>query len=188
METDAQYMIAQHIPGIESQWEKYGPLFRKEELPAKRILLKRGDIAGRMYFIYQGCIRLYYIDEDKDATLQFFFDRSCICSMESFLERKASEFSLETLEKGIYYSISRDNYLRLLAELPEFKIYFGRFIQTRMFHYMLALLDHIRYSPEKRYKALIKQYPYILSRVHHYYIASYLGITPVSFSRIKNRK
>ena len=61
-------MIAQHIPGIENQWEKYGSLFRKEELPATWILLKRRDFAQKMYFICQGGSKLGRLDFNTDGT------------------------------------------------------------------------------------------------------------------------
>jgi CRP-like cAMP-binding protein len=188
MEKDIKDIIGLHIPDITQHWESYKGLFKKEKLPAKTILLADGELAKKMFFIADGGIRLYFNDLDKDVTIQFFFEGTFVCSMESFLEEKPSRFNLETLEKGIYYSLHRDDYCKLMETLPAFKAHFELFIRGRMFHYMNLLLDHVRYSPEQRYRALVSEHPEILQRVPHYYIASYLGITPVSFSRIRGRK
>jgi CRP-like cAMP-binding protein len=188
MKKDIKDIIDLHIPNITQHWDSYKGLFKKEILPAKTILLAEGELAKKMFFIVDGAMRLYFHDQDKDVTIQFFFEGTFVSSMESFLEEKPSRFNLETLEKGTYYSLRRADYRKLIETLPAFKAQFELFIRRRMFHYMNMLLDHIRYSPEQRYRALVKEHPEILQRVPHYYIASYLGITPVSFSRIRGRK
>jgi CRP-like cAMP-binding protein len=181
-------VILQHIPGIESCWERYEHLFKRQEYSSKTILLREEDTARKMYFIEKGCIRLYFSDVDKDVTVQFFFEGKQVSSMESFQEDRPSKFSLETLEDTTCYVLSKDGYHQLITELPSFKIHFEEFFKQRMFHYLNLLLDHIRYSPEQRYRALLETNPEIIERIPQYYIASYLGITPVSYSRIRHRK
>jgi len=166
----------------------YHSLFKEEKFPAKRILLNEGDVSKRLYFIESGCIRMFFTDTDKDITLQFFFEKSYVASMESFLQNVPSKFGLECLEDVSCYTLSKENYLRLRESSPAFAACFEDFIRRRMFHYMNMLLDYIRLSPERRYQALLKQYPQILQRIAQYHIASYLGITAVSYSRIRNRR
>src|ERR1700712_1773648 len=113
MEKDIKDIIDLHIPDITRHWEIYKGLFKKERLAAKTILLAEGDIAKKMFFIADGGIRLYFNDRDKDVTMQFFFEGTFVCSMESFLEDKPSRYNLETLEKGIYYSLNKEDYHRL---------------------------------------------------------------------------
>jgi CRP-like cAMP-binding protein len=188
MDGDILTIIANHIPGIREKWEEYSALFKKEAIPAKSILLREDEVAHRMYFIEKGCIRLFFNDYKKDVTVQFFFENSFVCSMESFLEQKRSKFGLETLEAGIYYSLSKEAHARLMRDFPTYEYQFNHFLQHRMFHYLNLLLDYIRFSPEERYHALLNNHPEILQRIPQYYIASYLGITPVSYSRIRNRR
>lgn len=188
MNDEIPAMLVKTIPGITNNWEKYGSYFKKEEIRAKKIILNEGEIAKRIYFIESGCIRMFFTDANKDVSVQFFFEDTLICSMESFLKHLPSKFSLETLETGTYYTLSKDNYLKLIVELPEFNSYFQDLIQSRMFYYINLLLDYIRLSPQQRYIALLNKHPEILQRVPQYHIASYLGITAVSYSRIRNRK
>ncbi|WP_158800457.1 Crp/Fnr family transcriptional regulator [Pedobacter sp. L105] len=188
METDLKDILNAHFPGVIDHWEAYQGFFKKEKLAAKTLLLAEGDVAKRMYFVASGALRLFFNDLEKDVTVQFFFENTFVCSMESFLENKPSRLNVETLEKGVYYSVSKEHYLILKETVPAFKTHFELFIQGRMFHYLNLLLDYIRQSPEQRYRMLVQEHPEILQRVPHYYIASYLGITPVSFSRIRARK
>lgn len=188
MDGEIVHIIAKHIPGIEEKWEEYSPLFKREAIPAKTILLREGEVARRMYFIEKGSIRLFFNDFKKDVTAQFFFEDSFVCSMESFLEHKPSRFSLETLENGVYFSLDRESHIRLMHDIPNYQEHFQHFLGQRMFHYLNTLLDYIRFSPEERYHSLLINHPEILQRVPQYYIASYLGITPVSYSRIRNRR
>jgi len=84
MDGDINEIINRHIPGIGEKWEEYGALFKKEVIPAKSILLREGEFSHRMYFIEKGCIRLFFNDDKKDVTVQFFFEDAFVCSMESF--------------------------------------------------------------------------------------------------------
>ncbi len=188
MDDALQRIAAKHIPGIAEKWMEYGPLFKKEALPPKSILLREGEFARKMYFIEKGCIRLFFRDVKKDVTVQFFLEGSFVCSMESFLEHKPSKFGLETLEGGIYHSLSKESHALFMREIPGYDYHFHHFLGHRMFHYLNLLLDYIRFSPEERYRALLLGHPEILQRIPQYYIASYLGITPVSYSRIRTRK
>ncbi len=176
------------IPGLSGNWGKYCSWFKKEEVPPKRILLREGETAKRIYFVDSGAIRMYFTDENKDVTLQFFFSGSHVCSMESFLNNVPGRFNLETLEESVLYTLSKERYDNLIVELPAFNRYFQDYINNRMFYYVNLLLDHIRLSPRQRYDALLEKHPEILQRVAQYHIASYLGITSVSYSRIRNRR
>ena len=188
MKEEIPPVLAKTIPGLAGNWEKFSEYFKQEKIPAKRSILCEGNIAKRIYFIESGCLRMFFTEENKDVTVQFFLEGSHVCSMESFLKHIPSRFNLETLEAGTFYTLSKENYLRLIAELPAFNEYFQNYINTRMFYYVNLLLDYIRLSPEQRYHDLLEKHPEILQRVPQYHIASYLGITPVSYSRIRNRR
>jgi CRP-like cAMP-binding protein len=185
---DIKEIINAHIPGIIDHWDLYETFFKEERLPAKTRLLAEGDLAKKMIFITEGCLRLHYTDLNKDVTTQFFFENSFVCSLESFLDNQPSRYNIETLEKGCYYLLGKEHFQILLDTLPGYREHFNLFVQKRMFHYLNSLLDYIRYSPEQRYHALVRDHPEILQRIPHYYIASYLGITPISFSRIRGRR
>ena len=131
---------------------------------------------------------MYYIDnEGKDISFQFFFENQMVSSFESFYLKKESKFFVETLENTEVISIDRTTFDKILNKFPELYRFVTEFVCNRFFNYTNMFLSQIRTSPEERYIELLKDNPEILERVPQHYIASYLGITPVSLSRIRSR-
>lgn len=142
----------------------------------------------KSYRIVSGALRMYYIDnEGKDISFQFFFENQLVLSFESFYLARESKFYIESLEETELMSISKSDFEKLLNEFPEINRYVTEFVCNRFFNYTNVFLSQIKNSPEERYLELIKDNPKILERVPQHYIASYLGITPVSLSRIRSR-
>ena len=168
-------------------WEKYGHLFRTLQVPAKTTLLQEGQIARQAYFIQKGCIRLWFNNNGKDISFQFFFENEAVSSVESFRSGEPSLFGMETLEPCELLVISKENFDRLMEEMPGSKDMLLEVLHQRVAHYFKLFLSRIKDSPEKRYADLLQQSPRLLQRIPQHYIASYLGITPVSLSRIRNR-
>src|SRR5687768_143373 len=92
---------------IQLEWQKFTHLFKREELAAKTILLKEGEIAKQIYFIEKGCFRLSFNHDGKDITFQFFFEGEGISSAESFRYNQPSLYSIESLEPSIVHSLSK---------------------------------------------------------------------------------
>ncbi len=173
------------IPGF---WEKYQHLFKEIKVSANTILLHEGEISGNLYIIQNGCLRMWFNKDGKDITFQFFFEKQGVSSIESFLNKEPSSFTLETIEPSVLLVLSKTNFDILIKEIPRFKDGFFNFVTQRLGHYRKLFLSRIKDSPQERYLDLVKNNPHIFERVPQHYIASYLGITSVSLSRIKNKK
>jgi CRP-like cAMP-binding protein len=163
-------------------------LFTEQEIASKTILLKEGEISQYAYFIKKGCLRQWFNKEGKDITFQFFFENQPVASIDSFINNQPSLFSIESIEPTTILSISKDSFEKLYQIIPELKYAFQDFIFQRLRNYMKLFLSRIKDTPKERYEELIKENPEIIKRVPQHYIASYLGITPVSLSRIRKRK
>ena len=169
-------------------WIKFQNSFVEREIASKTILLNEGEIASHLYFIKKGCLRLWFNKDGKDITFQFFFEGQAVASIDSFISNQPSLYTLESIEPSIILSISKDNFKQLGQVYPEFKDRFQDIIFQRFRNYAQLFLSRIKDTPRERYEDLIKNHPEIIKRVPQHYIASYLGITPISLSRIKNRK
>lgn len=180
-------ILLNKIPALKSNWENYSKLFREKKVEAKTILLNAGEISRSMFFVRKGCLRIWLNDDGKDVTIQFFFENEVVSSIESFINGKPSLFTIESIEPSVVDIISRENMKKLLNEVEGLNDYMQDFLQKRMMHYSQLFLRGIKDSPEKRYKELLDNNPLILQRIPLHYIASYLGITPVSLSRIRKR-
>jgi CRP-like cAMP-binding protein len=169
--------------------ESIDTVFTNEiQVDAKSLLIERGVISNKMFLIKKGCVRIWYKDNGKEITTQLFMEGHIVASIESFLYNEPSVFNAETLETCQLAYITKnelDNYLSNNVILKES---FYPILLHRVLNHSRKLLFLIRNKPEERYRALIEEYPDIINRIPHHYIASYLGMTTVSLSRIRGRK
>ncbi|KGO92364.1 hypothetical protein Q766_12940 [Flavobacterium subsaxonicum WB 4.1-42 = DSM 21790] len=160
----------------------------KIEVAARTILLNEGQKADRIYFIEKGCLRMWFNNIGTDITTQFFFEGNVIASIESLLTNNPSDFTLETLEPCTLYVMPKEQFFELINSDVNFKSWYDKLILNRFFYYSKHILSYLKNKPQERYNELLASHPQIFLRVPQHYIASYLGITPVSLSRIRNRK
>lgn len=159
----------------------------KIEVFPRTILLEEGHVADRLYFIERGCLRLFFYQDGKDVTFQFFFEDECVASFDSLYFRRPSLFSLQSIEKSVIRAISRDEFFRLIYADDRVRRFYEDKLVERFGAYQQLFLSRIKDTPRQRYEELIRVKPEIIRRVPLHYVATYLGITPVSLSRIRGR-
>ncbi len=158
------------------------------KVTAKTVLLNEGEQSQNLYFIKSGCLRMWTNHNGVEITTQFFFEGKTVASMESLLTGDSSDFTLETLEPSSLLVMDKKQFIELQENDTEFSEWLNKLILNRFFYYSKHLLTYLKNSPQERYNNLLKKHPKIFQRVPQHYIASYIGITPVSLSRIRNRK
>jgi CRP-like cAMP-binding protein len=141
-----------------------------------------------MYFISKGCVRVSVNTDGKDLTTQFFFEGDAVTILESFLYNILSDFSIETIEDCEMNFVTKKDFEYFLENDQEFKDWFYQTAVKELITLTQRLLSFIVNKPQERYAQLLKEQPEIIKRVPQHFIASYLGITSVSLSRIRNRK
>ncbi|MVM35987.1 cyclic nucleotide-binding domain-containing protein [Spirosoma sp. HMF4905] len=173
---------AQFIDRIKDSWTR-------EEFPAKSLLVKEGAFAKKLFFVETGCCRCWFnTDDGKEVTMNFGFEGSFVSSMETIISDEPSWYSVETLESTVAYSMPINEFKQQRVSHPEVKAIYYDHVEKRLLHYQKLFVSRIKDSPEKRYRELLTQHPEIIRRIPQHYIASFLGITSVSLSRIRNRK
>jgi CRP-like cAMP-binding protein len=172
----------------EKKRAKFERFFVEKEIGARHILLHEGEIASTIFFVKKGCLRMWFNKDGKDITMQFFFENQCVASIESFVSQQPSLFSIESIEPTTFISISKQDFEILVDTYPELRYKFQEKTFQRFRNYATLFLSRIKDTPQERYNDLLKSHPEIIQRVPQHYIASYLGITPISLSRIRNRK
>jgi CRP-like cAMP-binding protein len=180
--------LINHIKADKENWKKFQKSFVEKEIPSKTVLLQEGEISNNIFMIKKGCLREWFNKDGKDITFQFFFEGQPVASIDSLMNQKPSLFTIESIEPTTFFSIGKADFDKLLKAYPEFKKGFQDFIFQRFRIYGQLFLSRIKDTPQERYEDLIKNNPEIIKRVPQYYIASFLGITPISLSRIRNRK
>ena len=157
-------------------------------IPPKTILLEEGKVADKLYLIRKGCLRLFFYNDGKDITFQFFFEGDFVASFDSLYKRTPSLFYLESIEPAEVAAIKRNDFYAIIKDDPRWRQAYEEKLIDRFHSYQQLFLSRIKNTPQQRYEELLKEYPNIIQRVPQHYIASYLGITPVSLSRIRNRR
>ncbi len=159
-----------------------------KEVPARTILLSEGDVATKLFLVMKGCLRAYFIKESGiEVTSQFFIEGQVVASFESAMTGSPSRLYIDTIEDSTLGIIQIKILKKTISESSNARDFFNKFLVSRLISYMNLHASFILDNPEKRYKKLIQDNPELVSRLPQQYIASYLGITPVSLSRIRSR-
>ena len=179
-----------NFPQLKHKWDEYVRYYHRIEVPAKTVLLKEGEVSQKAFIIEKGCLRAWFNNNGKDVTFQFAFENEILSGAESFRKHIPSFFTIETIEPSVLHWIHKRDLDIILADInqiPEMRDNMLNIAFDRQYHYMKHFLSFIKDTPEQRYLNLLKEKPHIVKRVPQQYIATYLGITPVSLSRIRNR-
>ncbi|SFP58616.1 Crp/Fnr family transcriptional regulator [Parafilimonas terrae] len=159
-------------------------------MPSRTILLREGEISRQFFFVEEGCLRAWINNNGKDLTFQFFFEGQGVSSAESFRKKIPSIFTIETIEPSVIQIMHKKDYDHIMQELNNdttFLKEMTEIIFERQLYYVREFLSFIRDTPQQRYLNLLQQKPQVVQRVPQHYIASYLGITSVHLSRIRNK-
>lgn len=159
-----------------------------KEIPSGTTLLSEGDSATKLFLVINGCLRAYFIKESGiEITSQFFIEGQMVASLESAMTGAPSRQYIDAIEDSIIGFIQMKNLEKIFRESNPGMNHFNKYLISRLIYYMNQNASFILDNPEKRYKKLLQDNPELVSRLPQQYIASYLGITPVSLSRIRTR-
>ena len=156
-------------------------------LAKKTSLLEQGDVSHHVYYIESGCFRLWHNDDNQDISVKFFLPGELCASLDSFYNEQPSIYGIESIVPSVVRIFTRQDIRNLMEQSQSLREYSNAVMIHCMKDYQDLFLERISKSPEERYRALIAQAPETLDIVPLHYIASYLGITPVSLSRIRRK-
>src|ERR1700709_2629359 len=100
----------------EALWDTYTSCFKQITVPAKTVLLKEGGISKKLFLIEKGCIRVWFNNNGKDVTFQFFFENNTVASVESFRKECPSLVIVETIEPSVLWWVHKKDVDRIIAE------------------------------------------------------------------------
>ncbi|MCY1719004.1 Crp/Fnr family transcriptional regulator [Prolixibacteraceae bacterium Z1-6] len=163
--------------------------FETTSIKRKKDLLVTGDVCQYLYFITSGCLRSYYVDEKGvEHIYQIRMDNNWISDLESFFSQRPSKYYIEALEDSQLLRISTERLEQLYTQVPKLERYFRILFQKAYINALERLNATMWESAVDRYNNMLKEHPDMFQRVPLVYIASYLGITPESLSRIRKKK
>tara|TARA_R110002049_G_scaffold299197_1_gene489331 strand:+ start:613 stop:1194 length:582 start_codon:yes stop_codon:yes gene_type:complete len=150
------------------------------------LILKAGDVVDSQYYILNGCLRSYHIDaHGKEHTIQFGINNWWISDYTAFFSTSKAVMTIEAIKNATLYKISRENLEDLYGQFPTIESYYRKKLENSFTVYQKRILAELSQSAKERYVDFITTYPEIEKSVKNYHIASYLGITTESLSRIR---
>lgn len=150
------------------------------------ILLKEGQRSNEGYFVLQGCIRTYYIINGEEKTTAFYTEMEGI-TPNCVLSKEPSEYFISCVEDAIITVSDPDMEAAIFEKFPRFET-LCRVLSEQLLAKKQSSFDEFKTSsPEQRYLNLLQYRPDLLQRVPQHQLASYLGITPQSLSRLRTR-
>jgi len=151
------------------------------------ILIEQGDVPKQCFFVLEGCARKFSVDiEGKEVTSDFFTENQSITIFTDG-DVQASPYSVVCLEDSIMIAGELDEQDSELEKYPEFESIVLKMMQSGMGELQDTFASFIRMTPEERVKHMMDKRPELFTRVPQHQLASYLGLTPESLSRIKGR-
>ncbi|PCH76149.1 MAG: hypothetical protein COB98_07025 [Flavobacteriaceae bacterium] len=149
-------------------------------------LLEAGETVVHQYYVQKGCLRTYYVDiSGKEHTLQFAIKDWWISDYTAFFSGDKAILNIESIQDTTLYKISKKNMDDLFFEIPKLETFFRKKMERSFASFQKRILSNLAESAKERYVSFVRTYPNIEQRVKNYHIASYLGITTESLSRIR---
>jgi len=180
--------IRQKIEISEREEEVCRSLFIPKKFRKRQYLLQQGDVSKYTAFVEKGLLRSYIIDDKgTEVIMQFAPEGWWVGDIYSSLTGEASEYNIDAIEETETLLLTNQAYEQLLQKAPVFERYFRLLIQNSFIAIQRRLKANIVLSAGEKYKNFINLYPNIAQRVPQHSIASFLGITPESLSRIRRQ-
>lgn len=162
--------------------------FKREKVEKNTVLLRENAFCRRIYFLEEGTVRTYYHHDQKEISSWFYQEGMFFSSWYSFYQQQPSYEYIETLEDCVIHSIDYLNFQKLLNESHDFER-FGRILAEEQTAFVdLYSKGYMFYSAKERYQLLLDYFPNVELKVKLGHIASFLGISQETLSRIRAGK
>lgn len=180
-------VVSNYIEINNEEWTFYSSQFNIQQFKKRDLLLSQGSICRDIFFVVKGLLRVFFVDnEGEEKTFHFSFENSFSADYESFLKKIPANYSIQALEDTTVVLMSFDM-LHAGYEILENGEKLGRLLAEEYFFIFNDKIQAIyTQSPIERYNNLTRKFPDILQRIPQHYIASYLNISSVHLSRLKN--
>jgi CRP-like cAMP-binding protein len=180
--------LDEKIQLAEEEKELCKSFFTPKKLRKRQYILQEGDVCKYISFVEKGILRSYTIDEKgNEHIMQFAFEGWWIADQFSFLTGEPAIYTIDALEDSELLLLSKQAEEQLLKHIPKFERYFRILLQNSLIATQRRLISSLSQTAEERYNQLLQTCPTIPQRVPQHMMASFLGITPETLSRIRKQ-
>lgn len=163
-----------------------GAYYTTKKVKKGEFLLREGEVCAHTYFVEKGLLRMYSVDKNgKEHIIQFAPESWLISDRSSLYFNEKSKYYIEVVEESEVLFLTLDFFQNLNIQFPESIVNNDLLLQRHIRNLQNRVNSLLSDTAEERYLSFIKMYPDILQRVPQWMVASYLGITPESLSRVR---
>lgn len=185
--SDLHFYLKQFFQVHENDLEKVASFFVAESFPKGEFLVKQGHYCERLSFVHSGLIRIYADGPKTEITQWISTPGYFVTELNSFLFQSPSRFHLQCLTDVELYSIPKKDYERLQEIIPQWNKLEKAFLAKCFVMLEDRVFSHLSLSAEERYERFFDAQKELLHQVPLQYIASMLGMTPETFSRVRKK-
>jgi len=179
--------IHEIVTMTDEEWELCKNSFRPKRMLKRQFLLQEGDVCRDLTFVEKGALYSYTVDSAGNKhVIRFAFEGWWMANLHSFFTGKPTRLNIEVLEECELLMLDRDNHEKLLDEVPAYERYHRIIVQNAYVAIQQRVENALGLTAEEKYERLIEQNPEFLNRVPLNLVASYLGVTPETLSRVRS--
>ena len=180
--------IAKHVSLTPEEETLFLSKTETKQFKTKTILLSAGEVATCTYFVNSGILRSFNINDNIiEHVLHFACEGWWIGDMYSYISEKPGNLFIEVLEDAEVVIITKENQQQLFQEIPKLERFFRILAENSLVVHQERLMDNLSLSAEERFDKMCKKYPTLIQKVAQKHLASYIGVTPEFFSKMKAR-
>ncbi|MDX1639006.1 MAG: Crp/Fnr family transcriptional regulator [Balneolaceae bacterium] len=187
MKLDLEQCISEQVAIKPAVKEEILSMFRESGLDAGEHFVEAGQYCRKMAFIRSGVLRIYNLAEGQEVTLWIGSDHSFITALSSFVFDRPSRWYIQALTDAELLVITRDDHFTLLDRHPGWMEFDNRILANSFAALEQRIFAHLYMKAEDRYQQLLQNQPELFNRVPLRHIASMLGITPETLSRLRSK-
>ncbi|MBI1223415.1 MAG: cyclic nucleotide-binding domain-containing protein [Bacteroidetes bacterium] len=159
------------------------------KLEKKKFILEEGEICHHQYFLLEGLVHTFYLDQDgNERTSSFALENWWFTSLESYIKQSPSFYSIQTIEPCVFLKIAKTDLDALFDTIPNLEKFFRLMAQNMVIALQRRTDIYQKMISKERYEYFRRNFPEFFQRVPQYLIASYLEITPEYLSSLRNSK
>ncbi len=178
--------LEEHVSLTNEEWEYFKNKFRPKRMLKRQFLLQEGNVCREMAFVEKGSLYSYTVDlAGNKHVIRFAFEGWWMVNLQSFLTEQPTRLNIEVLENSELLMLDRKNHDELLEELPAYMSYYRIIVQDAYVALQQRVENALGLTAEEKYKRLIEDSPEFLNRVPLNLVASYLGVSPETLSRVR---
>jgi CRP-like cAMP-binding protein len=159
-----------------------------KKIRKRQYLLQEGDISHYIGFVVKGCFRLYGVGKNgEEYSMRFAIENWWISDFDSFQSGLPSKYNIEALEDGELLMIKKEKFEALIETIPNFKKLIEKLTAKNYEAHQNRILSNISETAEEKYDNFIKSYPQIYERIPLHMVASFLGLSRETLSRVRQQ-